>query len=165
MTESQYIAELHRRFIVDLDAGTFTRRKNTSGGGKAGTLAGSKTVTGYLCINILGKVQKSHRLLWLVAHGTWPDGELDHINLNKTDNRLVNLRLVNHKQNSENQPLRKNNTSGYPGVSRTGNKWRARIQHYGKEIRLGHFDSLEQAIHARKIGEAKIFSHGLKVAS
>jgi hypothetical protein len=162
MTESEYIAELDRRFVVDVEAGTFVRKSNTTGGGIKGHLAGSKTVTGYLVINIFKKIIKSHRLIWLYAHGRWPVGNLDHINLNKTDNRLSNLREISQKQNTENQPLRKNNTSGHPGVSKIGDKWRVRIMHNRKEICLGRFDRFEDAVAARKAGEREYFTHAPK---
>jgi hypothetical protein len=163
MTEEQYIAEIDRRFIVDLQAGTFTRKKNAINC-QAGSLAGSISKTGYLVINIFGKVQKAHRLIWLYAHGKWPNGSLDHINRIKTDNRLENLKLVTQKQNSENQPLRKNNTSGYPGISwyLPYNKWRSRIQHYSKQYTLGYFDSLEDAIKARQLAEDKYYTNASK---
>lgn len=72
---------------------------------------------------------------------------VDHVNRNKLDNRKANLRIVSPAQNNLNTGMRRNNNSGFKGVSRcTGSeKWRARITIYGDEISLGHFDTKEQA--------------------
>jgi len=160
MTEQDYIAELHRRFIVDVEAGTLTRRFNTTGGGKAGTLAQTLN-KGYFKIQIFGKKQTVHRLIWLLFSGHWPKNYIDHINRIKTDNRISNLREVTHKQNSQNRLKSVNNTSGCIGVcwQKSRNVWHVKIGVQGKRIHIGRFQHLKDAIAARKDAEQKYFTH------
>ena len=160
MTEQEYINELHRRFIVDIEAGTLTRRFNTTGGGKAGTLA-QHLNSKYLKITFFRKSESIHRLIWLLAYGRWPTNDIDHINRIKTDNRIVNLREVTHAQNSQNRLKNVNNTSGYSGVcwQKSRNKWHVKIGVQGKRIHVGRFDNLEDAVAARKAAEQKYFTH------
>ncbi|WP_426607453.1 HNH endonuclease [Pantoea anthophila] len=107
----------------------------------------SINASGYLAIMINGKSYLAHRLAWLVSYGENPDGILDHINRNRSDNRLANLRIATHSQNMQNRKMQKNNKSGYRGVSwdEKYGKWRARISSEGKCINLGYFDSAEKA--------------------
>lgn len=83
---------------------------------------------------------------------------VDHINGNRLDNRKDNLRIASPKNNSRNLGIAKNNNTGVTGVSSTPNgKYRARIMVNRKEIRLGTFDTLEEAAQARRKGEDKYF--------
>jgi hypothetical protein len=70
---------------------------------KAGRLAGNWNNRGYLVIGLENKKYVASRLIWLYIHGQWPVNEIDHINRDKRDNRLVNLRDVTHAQNSFNR--------------------------------------------------------------
>lgn len=131
-----------------------TRRAN-------GRVAGCFDAHGYLQINVRGKVLKAHRLAWFLKTGDWPDGQIDHINHNRTDNRFENLRVVDNSGNHKNRPIQKNNTSGCAGVAyvkRIG-KWRAYITLDGKQKNLGYYDSIEPAIFARKKGVAEYGYH------
>ena len=89
----------------------------------------------------------AHRLAWLYVHGCWPEDQIDHINCNRSDNRIENLRESTQAQNTRNARIAKNNTSGYKGVSRHPNttKWRARITYLRVEYHLGLFDTAEEA--------------------
>lgn len=81
-----------------------------------------------------------------IFFGLAKGGGVDHIDGNRIDNRRVNLRLATQAQNSRNTRLATNNTSGFKGVSRTAEgRWRARITINRIEVRLGHFDTQEQA--------------------
>jgi hypothetical protein len=84
---------------------------------------------------------------------------VDHINGNRLDNRKENLRLCTMKENRFNNKNYSTNKSGYPGVSwhKKAGKWRARIQVQEKQIHLGLFDSLEEAIAARQQAEIDYF--------
>jgi len=87
---------------------------------------------------------------------TPPNGMfIDHINRNKLDNRRSNLRIVTTSQNVVNCPPRKNNTSGYRGVSKKGNMWIAQIEKGDKKIFQESYTTPEQAAKAydRKIKE------------
>lgn len=67
--------------------------------------------------------------------------EIDHVNGNGLDNRKENLRVCEHKHNMYNKKLYKNNTSGYKGVTKSGNKWGSSIKHEGRHIHLGNFEN------------------------
>jgi hypothetical protein len=81
----------------------------------------------------------------------------DHINHNGLDNRRINLREANFQQNSANQRLSRNNTSGHKGVIKVGNKYLARIWFNGTQTHLGTFDYLDDAIAARLAAEQTLF--------
>lgn len=101
------------------------------------------------------KRQKIHRLIMDCTSNM----EVDHINGNPLDNRKSNLRICNHQQNIMNIGMYKHNKSGHKGVSwfKTRNKWRAVITYDGKQIHLGYYDNLEEAVEARKQAEIEYF--------
>ena len=86
---------------------------------------------------------------------------IDHINGNKTDNRLCNLRLVTNGQNQQNRPAPKNSSSGYRGVTwhKKANKWMSRICHNGKREMLGLFETAEEAYEVYKTKASEIYTH------
>ncbi len=139
----------------DQETGIFTWKVRTSNSVKVGDAAGCPNGAGYLQITVQSRLYLAHRLAWLHTHGEWPKEQLDHINRNRSDNRIANLREVTHKQNLQNAGKYSNNTSGYPGVSwnKRISKWRARIKHNYKYIHLGYFTTIEEAIAARKAAE------------
>jgi len=110
-----------------------------------GDIAGGPAAKGHIAIKIDGQSYKAHRLAWLYMTGKWPNDQIDHINRTPDDSRLANLREVNTSENCQNQGIRKNNTSGYAGVSKRGDKWRAMIQINKKAAFLGIFDTPEEA--------------------
>lgn len=99
------------------------------------------------------------RIIWTMIHGPIPCGVvIDHINGNRRDNRLVNLRAATISQNSRNRGLAKNNSTGVHGVSRSSRKgkYEARIQSNGKVIHLGTFSSIEDARRCRLAAEQTV---------
>ena len=90
----------------------------------------------------------------IVDHKRHPKGRA-----HKFDNRKSNLEIKTNQQNAMNQCIHSNNTSGCSGVTRSHNKWLARITYQYKRIILGHFNNLEDAIKARKEAEAKYYGH------
>ena len=138
--------------------GIFTRKVRTSPRVKVGDVAGSQGGGGYLDISVCSRTYKAHRLAWLYMRGVWPADQIDHVNRVRTDNRISNLREVSHKQNQQNASKRSDNKSGHPGViwNKQHSKWQAKIAHNCKDIHLGYFASLEEAVSARKAGELKI---------
>lgn len=92
---------------------------------KVGQPAGTVNKDGYVQIGINGYTCLAHRLAWTYIHGDYPDGEqpyIDHINGDKADNRIENLRVSSGAENGRNQGMKSNNTSGVIGIRREG-KW------------------------------------------
>ena len=137
------------------ETGIFTWKVSTARRVKVGDIAGCPNGRGYLLISVCSRLYPAHRLAWLYMYGEWPKDQLDHINRNRSDNRIANLREATSKQNNQNAGKRSDNTSGHPGVSwhKRKSKWRASIKHNYKHIYLGYFSILEEAIAARKVAE------------
>jgi len=114
---------------------------------KAGTEAGHVRSDGQRIVGIDGKEYRAHRLIWLHVYGEWPNGEVDHINVDRTDNRLANLRLATRRQNQANMKRCAQNTSGFKGVcfDKARGKWMAYVASKGKRIYLGRYSSPEAA--------------------
>jgi hypothetical protein len=106
----------------------------------AGSSAGRSD--SYKIIRINKRGYLAHRLIWLHVHGFWPSEYIDHIDGDKTNNRVENLREATRAENMRNKMRYANNTSGLKGVHwyRAGNKWRATIKAGGKQKYLGSFD-------------------------
>ena len=87
--------------------------------------------------------------------------QVDHINHDRTDNRIENLRLVNANENGKNQKASVRNKSGVVGVSwkKSKNKWHSQIMVNGKQIHLGFFDNIDEAKKARIDAERKYGFH------
>lgn len=102
---------------------------------------------GYVVVCVDYQRCLAHRLIWLMVHGRWPERQIDHINGNRSDNRIANLREATALQNLRNSAKRKNNTSGYKGVSfeKRTKKWIARIKLDAKRLHIGSFDTPEEA--------------------
>ena len=111
---------------------------------------------GYMCGGMLSKTFKAHRVAWALYFGQWPEFEIDHINGDRSDNRIKNLRSATKSINQRNSALPSNNTSGHHGVSfdKLTGKWRAWIAINGKFKHLGLFFDIEDAISARRCSEA-----------
>jgi HNH endonuclease len=131
------------------ESGSLTRKVSLSRSVKVGDAAGfSHPTKKYISLYIDGKRYKAHRVVWLMHHGEWPKQQLDHINGDKTDNRLENLRDVSCSVNAQNKrTVSIKNTSGLLGVSwmKAANKYRAQLQVSGKPLYLGLFESKEAA--------------------
>lgn len=123
--------------------------KITNNRKKAGDEAGLVHISdGSKVVTLFSKQYKYHRIAWLLHHGKWPDGVIDHINGIKTDNRISNLRDVSNLINAQNQrKAAKNNKTGYLGVSKRKRsvRWRASIKVNGLTKDLGTFATAEEA--------------------
>ena len=119
---------------------------------EAGTIA-----NGYVQLCLDGRQYMAHRMAWLYVYGTFPNGEIDHINRNKGDNRIENLRDVTKSTNQCNKKRMSNNTSGVTGVcwDKGTSKWLATISYNCKRIKLGRFNNFNDAVDARKVAEKK----------
>jgi len=109
---------------------------------KTGTIDGS----GYIQTGIKGKYYKNHRLIFLMHHGYLPD-VIDHIDGDRTNNRIENLREATRAENNYNAKKPKHNKSGVKGVHWVNwyGKWRARFNVNKTVIDVGYFDDLEEA--------------------
>lgn len=128
---------------------------------KAGTIDGS----GYVQTGIKGKYYKNHRLIFLMHHGYLPE-VIDHIDGDKTNNRIENLREASRAENNYNSRKPKHNKSGIKGVHWVTwyGKWRARFNVDKKVIDVGYFDDIEEArkaiVDARKKHHKKFANNG-----
>lgn len=106
---------------------------------------------GYKIGVVHGRQCKAHRIAWVLAYGEWPAGEIDHLNGDRSDNRLVNLRDATRASNQRNAKMQSNNTSGVTGVYwwAERQRWRAEIKVDGKARHLGLFATKEEAAAAR----------------
>lgn len=127
----------------------------------SGSVAFNHKVGGYFRGCVFGSRLLAHRVIWCMLKGDWPVDELDHINGVKDDNRIQNLREVDRATNMQNAAIKKNNTSGYCGVSlhKTNKRWVAHISPNGKRIYLGSFPTIESAIAAREDANIKYGFH------
>jgi hypothetical protein len=126
--------------------GHFMWLKRLSKNVPAGRTAGA-VCQGYLRIKVDGKLFAAHRLAWLFVYGVWPAQELDHIDCDRANNRIANLRLASSSQNKANTAPKRTNTSGYKGVRfhSQRRRWNARITVAGQQVSLGMFDDAEEA--------------------
>jgi hypothetical protein len=125
---------------------------------KAGDKAGSVDKDGYNQVHLSGGRVPAHKIIWCMAYGEMPE-MLDHINGDRADNRLSNLRVVTKRENNMNRAKRTDNKSGFTGVRwhKQRGKWNARIKLDGKEISLGMYESFGEAVNARLKAEAELF--------
>lgn len=174
MTKHPLPSADYLRQLVDYDpdTGAFTHRyapwmcdtRNTRFAGKP---AFTRTRDGYRTAVINGRGVQAHRAAWAWVHGEWPDGEIDHINHDRSDNRIANLRVVTRTQNTRNISKAKNNTSGVTGVywGKRNARWTAGIRVDRQLKYLGSFLKIEDAVAARKSAEMEYgfhTNHGVK---
>lgn len=155
-------SKLKELLVYNPNTGTFTWKhcSNITTGGKvfnsqfAGRIAGCLN-RGYVRIRIYKQKYEAHRLAWLYMTGNLPPDDIDHINMDRSDNRWANLRLAVRSENRMNVHNRSDNTSGRKGVwwNIREKKWQAAISAYGKRYHLGYFISYEDACKAREQAE------------
>ena len=128
------------------------------GKAKLGELAGTVGLNGYRQIGYKGFSVLAHRLAWYFSYSEVPE-YIDHVNSNRDDNRIGNLRSCSQQQNNQCMSIRKTNKSGFIGVSwsREKSKWVAQISINSKQTNLGYFTDLEDAKKARLEAEKKYF--------
>lgn len=145
---------LREHLNYDPDTGIFTWKK---AGPKRvlGQPAGSISKRfGYVFLRIKGTTNRAHRLAWLYVHGVWPSNGLDHIDNDKTNNRISNLRDVPHLWNAQNRLKPRTSKLGIRGVRQIGNRFYARLAVDGVEIPLGGFATADEA-HAEYVAATR----------
>ena len=172
--------ELRKLLICDAKRGTLIWRvrplkyfASTGYGGAKGARArwnaqhlgepalNTLSVQGYRVGAIFGRMYRSHRVIWAMHCGEWPEEQIDHINGIRDDNRIDNLRAVCGFDNMRNQKRHENNTSGFTGVSwdEASQKWFVQIRANGRSKYLGIFEELSDAVAARKAANIKYGFH------
>lgn len=131
---------------------------------RVGDEAGSITHECYLRVKLAQRDMCAHRVAWLLHFGSWPDGEIDHINHIRHDNRVINLRIVTDAEQSKNTSMPKINKYGHVGIGfrKEKNCWRAFIGSNERKRghkHLGYFATKEEAIAARKKAELDFGYH------
>jgi hypothetical protein len=126
----------------------------------AGAVAGKSVGSLYRQIMIRPHLYYAHRLAWLYRHGEWPYPEIDHINGDRHDNRIDNLRVVDSQKNKANTRRHKDNEAGYKGVrlDKRRGYYVARLYVDGKERHLGSYPTAEEASRAYEAEAQKM--HG-----
>ena len=152
------------RELLDYDAGRgvlIWRARNAAwfNARFAGRDAGCSNQNGYAILRIGPKNYQTHRIVWKWFYGEEPPEMIDHIDGNKKNNRIDNLRATNHFANAMNTKMHRRNKTGVTGLSRRGpnGPWRARVQCFGVSYRVGTFTSIEEAeaalgVFRRKLG-------------
>lgn len=146
---------LKQLLAYDPGSGVFVWRVSR-GSVSAGRRAGTITDRGYVAIIADGRLYKAHRLAWLYTFGHFPSKQLDHVNGERDDNRLCNLREATNAENQQNLSADGCNSCGLRGVAKTKNgRFAATIRVSGKNRYLGTFDSAEDAHQAYLEGKAR----------
>jgi hypothetical protein len=142
--------ELKSQLSYDENTGIFTRIIKTNNRRFVGEKAGFIAKDGYLKIGINRVSYPAHCLAWLYVYGEYPKLTIDHINLNKQDNKISNLRLATDEQQTFNKTKYKNNKCGLKGVFfvKNNNKFRAMATLNKKKIHLGYFTNAIDAFNA-----------------
>jgi len=144
--------ELETLLHYDPLTGVFTR-KVTSGGRRAGTIAGYKGSDGYVVIRVMGRLYMAHHLAWLACRGNHPN-EIDHINGDRSDNRLANLREATRALNMGNAIWRKDGMPQGVRLDARSGRYQARAQVGGEVLHLSMFKTAEAASNAYKSAKA-----------
>jgi len=129
------------------ETGIFIWKKSPTPRIKVGDGCGSSHGCGYITITVMQKSYLAHRLAWFLTYGEWPINDIDHIDGDRKNNKITNLRGATRQENLRNTGSRKNKTSNYKGVSwdKTRCKWVAYIKFNGKVKNLGRFNNEEDA--------------------
>lgn len=132
--------------MYDAASGLITWRVDVGQRGRAGEPIGYIDKKGYVYFGLDGKYYFAHRVAWLMHHGRWPAGQIDHRDGLKANNRIGNLRDTTQTENMQNhRKARRHNLTGLLGVSKNGSKFQAEILTAGKRMYLGVFTTPELA--------------------
>lgn len=147
----RFLAALESYAYYCTESGGFCAKENIVRGGKrycAGEPLGFLNTKGYSMLNIHGRRFRVHRLVWLWFYGRWPAEELDHINQDKADNRIENLRYGGYGINNKNAKRYSHNTSSCANVNwdPKWKKWVVRFKVSGHTKLVGAFTTFEKAV-------------------
>jgi len=158
--------EIHKYFIYIPETGVFLNRITRSNQAKEGHQSGCVDQTGYIYIYFKMTRLLAHRMAWMYMYGIEPDGQIDHINGDRTDNRIANLRVSTAHQNARNRGLSKNSSTGFKNISWNAERgsWEVSIKMNGKKAFFKRFKILQEAqraaISAREELHGEFANHG-----
>jgi hypothetical protein len=157
MITQEYLKDV---FDYNPETGTLVRKKFFSNRSKLGVPLGSPKNGRHMVVSINRKYYGIHRIVWMYVYGKWPDGVIDHINGDPTDNRICNLRDCKQSHNLCNSKLPTTNKTGVKGVSWDAerNKWFAKINYKKKQYALGRYDDFGVACEV--VNKKRIELHG-----
>ena len=153
---------INRLFSYNDESGVLSWKVKLNRSIKVGREAGTvNKYNKYRIVTINNKKYMSHRIIWAHVYGFWPSNDIDHINHNRSDNRIENLREVTQKENRRNMSLDVRNKSGVAGVSwsKDINMWSVFIKPYDKNLYLGMFEDKFEAICTRLSANNKYGFH------
>lgn len=146
------------------ETGVFTWSAATANCTKLGEMAGWITERGYRKIAIDGTTYRANRLAWLYVYGEWPKRTVDHIDGESLNDAIANLREATQSQNNANAKLSRRNTTGFKGVSRSGNRFVAHIRKNRYLHHLGSFETPEEAHRAYMEAAVRLFGEFARAA-
>lgn len=128
------------------ETGEFSRKVHLSNRSRASQTVGNKHSQGYIIICVDGKPHRAHRLAWLYVYGEWPKEQIDHINGDRSDNRIANLRNVTALENKRHRtrPRKPGRMLGTALHKATG-RWSSQMTVNYKKIHLGYFSTETEA--------------------
>lgn len=137
LNKNEIACDLSKYFRYCQDTGSLLRNDKP---------VGTIRKDGYIKISYKRNSLLAHRVVWAIHYGRMPTDIIDHINGDKTDNRISNLREVNKSINGQNRKTAtKKNPTGYLGVHLHAGKYCASIKFNGKKIHLGRYETAEEA--------------------
>lgn len=155
---------LHKFLEYNEKTGIFIWKKSRGGSAIKGNIAGYNR-EGYIIINLQKKNYSAHRLAWLYTYGEWPEQYIDHIDRNKSNNAISNLRDVSPSENMQNMSNISNNSTGYTGVyyDKSRNKYVVQVKIDKKTKTIGRYVTLDEAILIRAEYVKKYYINNIKI--
>lgn len=147
--------EPKREWFATLNA--FTSWRTRWGGKESGKIRRDGYRAVRLTVDGNGMSFLAHRVAWFITYGEWPRGQIDHMNGDRADNRLCNLRAVSQHENLLNMKCPADSKTGVPGVtwSKHAKRWLVRVNIDKRTKNLGYYLNFEEAVAARRSAEQK----------
>lgn len=156
MLDAEYV-----RSVLDYDpsTGVFKWKSFRSANAQEGFEAGATDAQGYRIISLDNRRYKAHRLAWLIMTGEMPDGDIDHIDMDRSNNRFANLRAASRSQNMANTRAKRGTLLGVKGVTwdKAKQRYAAQIQVGGKNKLIGRYLTVEEASAAYNREAERVF--------
>lgn len=159
----EYLKEI---LHYDPDSGVFIWKTRRGGTATAGSIAGALRPDGYIGISIDNRVYLAHVLAFFYMEGFWAEGQIDHIDRIRNNNRYNNLREASNICQMRNCKVRVDNSSGVKGVSQLANgKWHTKMSISGKIYHIGNHEDFDEVVCLRLAAEQCVGWHGCDSSS